>query len=198
DLVSWVGIPKPCSTEALVYNGHPCTTVEETFNAFHNTFLSALNRPVSLLKVDECLPLSETQEWPPFSLYELKSSLAPCADNAPGRDHISWRFLKDIIHDHKVADALLWIANACFDSGIWPVHFKISDTAIIPKPNKDSYDVPKSFRPIVLLSTVGKLFEKMITNRLQYDVAAFQLLHRLQFGGVRQHSTEDAGCFLSH
>jgi hypothetical protein len=69
---------------------------------------------------------------------------------------------------------------------------------VIPKPGKPSYNTPKSFRPIVLLNTMGKLLEKMLANRLQFEAAEHSVLHPNQFGGVRQNSTEDAGCFLSH
>jgi len=41
---------------------------------------------------------------------------------------------------------------------------------IIPKPNKPLYDSPKSFCPIVLLNTIGKLIEKVIGERLQFLV----------------------------
>ena len=69
---------------------------------------------------------------------------------------------------------------------------------VIPKPGKPSYDVPKAFRPIVLLNTMGKLFEKMIANQLQFEAAKEGILHPCQFGGVRQNSTEDAGIYLTH
>ena len=69
---------------------------------------------------------------------------------------------------------------------------------VIPKPNKPVYNVPKAFRPIVLLNMIGKLFEKAIVNRLQWKCARFGLLHPCQFGGVRQNSTEDAGTYLVH
>ena len=57
---------------------------------------------------------------------------------------------------------------------------------------------PKSFRPIVLLNTVGKLIEKMISNRLQFDMIKYDLVHPNQVGGVHQRSTEDARLFLTH
>ena len=41
---------------------------------------------------------------------------------------------------------------------------------IILKPNKSSYDLLKFFRPIVLLNTLGKLIEKAIGERLQFQV----------------------------
>ena len=62
------------------------------------------------------------------------------------------------------------IANACLELGYWPSYFKMSTTVVIPKLNKLSYDSPKSFRPIVLLNTLGKLIEKVIGDRLQYFI----------------------------
>src|SRR6201999_3815314 len=66
------------------------------------------------------------------------------------------------------------------------------------KPGKPLYDTPKSFCPIVLLNTLGKLLEKMLSTRLQFKAAAHGVLHPNQIGGVHQNSTEDAGCFLMH
>ena len=35
---------------------------------------------------------------------------------------------------------------------------------IMPKLGKPAYDIPKAFRPIILLNTLGKLIEKMIAR----------------------------------
>ena len=90
------------------------------------------------------------------------------------------------------------LANACLRTGCWPKHFKESNSVIIPKPNKPSYATPKAFRPIVLLNTLGKLFEKMISNRIQFDCVKHDVFHPNQLGGVKQRSTEDAGLILTH
>jgi len=64
-------------------------------------------------------------------------------------------------------------------------------SVIIPKPGKPTYSTPKSFRPIVLLNTVGKFIEKMISNCLQFDMIKYDLVHPDQVGGVHQCSTEN-------
>ena len=69
---------------------------------------------------------------------------------------------------------------------------------IIPKPGKPSYSMPKAFRPIVLLNTLGKLIEKMLARWLQFDGVAHNTFMPNQFGGVAQRSTEDAGVYLTH
>ena len=45
---------------------------------------------------------------------------------------------------------------------------------------------------------LGKLIEKMIARRLQFDAVKYGILHPNQLGGVAQWSTEDAGVFLMH
>jgi len=69
---------------------------------------------------------------------------------------------------------------------------------VIPKPNKNTYNSPKSFRPIVLLNTTGKLIKKVISNRLQFHLSANGFLDSHQFGGICQQSTMDTGIYLTH
>jgi len=71
-------------------------------------------------------------------------------------------------------------------------------TIIIPKPNKSSYDLLKSFRPIVLLNTLGKLIEKAIGERLQFQVVMNNFIYQSQLGGLKFKSTTDAGITLTH
>jgi len=90
------------------------------------------------------------------------------------------------------------IADACFKLEYWPSHFKSTSTIIIPKPNKDSYNTPKFFCPIVLLNTTDKLIKKVISNRLQFQMAANSFLDLNQLEDIRQWSTIDAGIYLMH
>ena len=71
-------------------------------------------------------------------------------------------------------------------------------TIIIPKPNKSSYDFLKSFRPVVLLNTMGKLIEKVIGERLQFHVVSNNFIHQSQLGGLKFKSTTDTGIALTH
>ena len=69
---------------------------------------------------------------------------------------------------------------------------------VIPKPNKSSYNSLKSFRPIVLLNTLGKLIEKVIGERLQFQVISNNFIHQCQLGGLKFKFTTDAGIILTH
>jgi hypothetical protein len=79
---------------------------------------------------------------------------------------------------------MLALANGYIDTGCWPKHFKEFTLVIIPKLNKPLYSTPKVFRPIVLLNTLGKLVEKMISNRFKFDMISSDLVDPNQMGGV--------------
>ena len=86
----------------------------------------------------------------------------------------------------------------CFELGYWPSHFKTSTSIIIPKPNKELYDSPKAFRPIVLLNMIGKLIQKVIGERLQFYMISNNFIHPSQLGGLKQHLSANAGIALMY
>ena len=61
-----------------------------------------------------------------------------------------------------------------------------------------AYDQPKSFHPIVLLNTLGKLIEKVVVERLQFIATNNNFIHLSQLGGLKFKSTIDAGVALTH
>ena len=69
---------------------------------------------------------------------------------------------------------------------------------IIPKPNKESYDFPKDFRPIILLNTISKLIEKVIGERLQFQSISNKFIYQCQLEDLKQQSTTDTEVVLTH
>src|SRR5437660_725839 len=172
--------------------------MDELFQALHGTYNAAAERQTDPTILDE-VDQEPERGWSQFSKLEMIEELKKCSNtSAPGPDKVTWRHLKFITADEMVAENITRIANACINTGHWPSHFKESNSIILPKPGKPTYSVPKAFRPIVLLNTLGKLVEKMLANRLQFEAQKFSIFHPNQFGGVRQHSTEDAGIYLTH
>jgi len=60
------------------------------------------------------------------------------------------------------------------------------------------YDQPKSFCPIVLLNTLGKLIKKVVAERLQFLIAKNDFIYLSQLGGLKFKSTTNAGIVLTH
>jgi len=158
----------------------------------------ALHCQVDVEILDEIVD-KPTSPWPSFSREEFRIAIANCNNaSAPGPDKLLWSHLKIILKDNHCLDTIIHIANTCIKLGYWPSHFKRFTTIVIPKPNKKSYDSPKSFRSIVLLNTVGKHIEKVIGERLQFATTANNFIHPSQLGGLKFKSTIDAGIVLMH
>lgn len=83
---------------------------------------------------------------------------------------------------------------ACLSKGHYPKWLKFSRTILFLKPGK-SDDRPTSYRPIALLTSVGKVLEKVIIGRLKRALDALPESCRLplgQFGGLPGKSTTAA------
>jgi len=166
DLMNWVKKKNLPAIKAIYHEGQPCNNLEALWNALHSSYNSADNRAISTRFLDGINQCNNI-DWPPFTGQEFKDAIAKCSNaSSPGPDHVTWRHLKPLILDKACLSKVVDIANACITIGYWPDQFKESTLVIIPKPNKTSYNTPKSFRPIVLLNTMGKLIEKVISNRL--------------------------------
>ena len=79
-----------------------------------------------------------------------------------------------------------------------PLCLKHANGVILDKPGKPSYDTPASFRIIVLLKTISKLLERVMTVRLSELARKAGLLHTNQCGSLPGLSTSDVCATLIH
>ncbi|KAF4445653.1 Zinc knuckle [Fusarium albosuccineum] len=84
--------------------------------------------------------------------------------------------------DPSLVRHLTHVFNACLKLSYHPSSFKHATTVILRKPGKDTYDSPRSWRPIALLPCIGKMLEKVIANRLKELVLDHSLLPNMQYG----------------
>jgi retron-type reverse transcriptase len=107
---------------------------------------------------------------------------------APGPDKIPNTALK-LLPDKAVV-ALTVIINASLRFCHFPSRWKSANVIFIPKPGKDLL-FPQNYRPISLLSNVGKVLEKVILTRLVRATNENHVLPDEQFGFRPKHSTAD-------
>ena len=197
-MINWINKCKLPTVEAINYDNQPCLTPESLWEALHTIFNTALHRQINTDILDK-IGGKTTSAWVPFSKKEFRQALIKCNNSsAPSPDKLMWRHLKSILKQDVCLNNFINIADACINLGHWPNHFKCSSIVIIPKPNKLAYDHPKSFQPIILLNTLGKLIEKVIAERLQFHVVRNNFIHPSQLSSLKFKSTTDAGITLMH
>ena len=108
---------------------------------------------------------------------------------APGPDQIPNKVLKVIMPE--ISNYLVYIFNNFLFIGYYPLHFKESVVVILRKPrDARDYTNPKSYRPISLLNTLGKIMEAVLATRISYMATTHHLLPKTHFGGRRGSCVE--------
>jgi len=196
--MNWVRKKSLLAIKSISYENCSCNTLPDLWNALHNSYNSAENRPVNTRFLNK-LSQANVIEWLPFSNQEFKDAIAKYSSSStPGPDYVLWRHIKSLISYNTCLERLVHIANAYIKLEYWSFHFKSANTIVIPKPNKTLHNTLSFFQPIILLNTTGKLVKKVISNRPQFHMSATSFLDPNQLGGIRQRSTTDAGIYLTY
>ncbi|EKG09366.1 Reverse transcriptase, partial [Macrophomina phaseolina MS6] len=129
--------------------------------------------------------------WPDVTVEEVRLAMQRAKPwKAPGPDGIPNSILQQL--GPALVPTLTTVYNASLRLGHCPSQFRQSITLALRKNKKDDYTDPKSYRPIALTNTIGKLLESIIARRMSYLVERFDLLPQSHIGGRRGRSTEHA------
>ena len=123
-----------------------------------------------------------------FSIEELKHSLNKAHDTSTGPDKVHYQFLKHL--PETTLERLLSIINNIWQSCSLPPSWREATIIPIPKPGKD-HSNPTNYRPIALTSCICKTMERMINNRLVWQLESEHLISDFQCGFRRGRSTLD-------
>lgn len=98
---------------------------------------------------------------------------------SPGIDLLSNIQIKNI--SNKIIAQLIYIYNDCIRKKYFPNIWKIAKVIAVPKPNKDA-TYPQNYRPISLLNSFAKMFEKIIANRINKYLKKQKIIIDEQYG----------------
>ena len=118
-------------------------------------------------------------------IIEIINSLKNCA--------VGWDCLPaSIFKENKdfFSNILKHMVNLSLEQGIFPKELKIAN--IIPIFKSGETDAVGNYRPVSLLSTVSKVFERAFYSRLSSFIKQQKILYELQFGFREGHSTHMA------
>lgn len=175
-------------------NGVPQQDPINKSHIFQNTFFPT-PRPANLRDIPGYI-YPEPLLTPPILQPEVqKAILRTPGKKAPGPDQIPNHILHKL--ENILTPQLTTIFNACLRLGYYPEQWRNSITVVIKKPAKEkAADQPKSYRPIALLNTTGKIFDAILATRLAYLTEKYQLLPGTHFGARGGRSTESAIHYL--
>jgi endonuclease/exonuclease/phosphatase family metal-dependent hydrolase len=132
--------------------------------------------------------------FPAISQQEVIDAIK-CAppDKAPGEDGIPnrvWKLLAD--NSHEFVAILIAIFDACMRTGHNPHHFQASITVTLRKGGPRDFRQPKSYRPVALLNTLGKILESIVATRIAWAAEEHGLLPKTHLGGRKGISVDHA------
>ena len=111
-------------------------------------------------------------------------------DKYPGVDEIPNCFLQAM--GEPLIKALQALITAVFRASYYPKSFRVARTIVLHKPSKPDYSDPGAWRPITLLSTIGKVIETLAARQLSSLAEREGLLPDSQMGNRMNRSTETA------
>ena len=146
---------------------------------------------------EETNRLKQTKSFqcPKINLQELKFIIVSLGNTAVGHDGIHNRCLKNgtkLLFQHLVK-----IYNSSLSIGFIPEAWKLGHVILLPKPGKKPHEV-QSYRPITLLSCLGKLIERIIKHRFTLFAESHNLLPNNQAGFRKGRCTYDNLLHLTH
>ena len=126
---------------------------------------------------------------------DIIKEIAALADKSScGYDEISSILLKKIANSIK--PILTLIINQSLSTGIFPTKLKLAKVLPLFK-NKGDCHLFDNYRPISLLPTISKIFEKVVHKQLYDYFTENNLFYKSQYGYRKGHSTELAALELA-
>lgn len=136
-------------------------------------------------------------DFPVFTQQEIEENLTHCHNkSAPGAFGTNYKVLKWAFAD--MPNFFVELFNSFIRLSYHPRCFRSAIISPIPKPNRYDWASPKSYRPISLLETTSKLFERCVAVRMLAIAGKHYLIPSEQFGGRDKTSCLDAGLSLVH
>lgn len=168
-----------------------CEILAQTFSLNHTysenlsdpSTITVVNNAVSNLYISDNIPHTDIC----ISINKISDIMKNLKlRKSPGTDRLTNQCLKAL--PKKGLKYLTIIINSCLKLNYFPKIWKHSKIIPIRKPNKPP-DCPISYRPISLLSSLSKILEKIIKEKLIDFIDAESILPSQQFGFRKEHNT---------
>ena len=125
------------------------------------------------------LPFNDTLfNFITFMDYEVYNALLSIKSNAVGDDGVHLRFIKIIII--FILPYITHIFNHIITTSSYPRSWKIAKITAVAKSNMPIN--PEDFRPVSILSSLSKVFEKLLSIQILHHISSNKLMAANQSG----------------
>ena len=126
---------------------------------------------------------------------EAKWVTTACQNKAPGADAISVRLLRTAWP--SIGHAVRVLFEGSLRLNHFPKAFKLAEVILLPKPGRN-LSTAKGWRPIALLSSLGKGLERLIARRMAYTALTYKAVPQQLFGALTGRSANDLVSCVIH
>ena len=121
----------------------------------------------------------------PVSESEIHNLISSLKNNSPGYDHLRANLLK--MSFPIICKPLTYICNLSLQDGVFPQELKLAN--VIPLFKSGDRELFNNYRPVSILCSLSKIFEKIMYVRLLNYLNTHQILFSYQFGFRKFYST---------
>jgi len=127
---------------------------------------------------------------------EVERNTIGVTSTSPGPDRVTVRLLKACWH--SIRERVCGIFRRCLQLSYFPRAWKLAEVAMTPKVGKKDRSTPRAFRPIALLSCLGKGFERIIARRMAWTAMTEGILSSQHTGALPKRSAMDLVTSFTH
>ena len=195
--VRWLRSPGAFQPPPLQADGQVYETQVDKANALRRATLERRTAADDL--PDPWIPVVPHKTIPfpqSTSLDEARDATIGVGNTSPGSDNITVKLLQTVWHLIGVHVRLLY--EGCLSVGHHPKPFRVAEVVMIAKPGRRDLTTARAWRPISLLSCLGKGLERLLARRLAWASIHYGVLHSQQIGALPKRSAVDLVAALIH
>ena len=187
-LKSFIKSPDDNAIPPLIYNDEVYSCNKDKANLLNNYFASQSNlhddnAELPNLSINDEAPVLENISLHSHEVKDVLLSLK--LGKSSGPDGINNRVLKEL--SSQISDPLCTLFNFSLSHSVVPDSWKEANVTPIHK--KDDKSDISNYRPISLLNTIGKVFEKLVNKHVYNFFVSNNIISCLQSGFVQGDST---------
>lgn len=122
----------------------------------------------------------------PTTIHEVSNVIKDMKNTSPGYDDVNMKIIKEC--NNVMSPFLTFIINKCFAEGCFPKQLQVAK--IIPIYKKGEKSKHCNYRPISILPSISKIFEKIFATRLTDYFNEYSLFTSCQYGFRPKYSTD--------